>query len=90
MTKDRDTDITTFLVMLEYLYSGHASLEQGVDPVSLLVLCDRYNVTRLSNLCELFITKLVDKKCFKNIQKADIDVIGLLNVSNVSKLVKYA
>lgn len=86
MRKETDADAATFLVILEFLYTGHAPLDQGVDPVAVLILADRYNISRLGNLCELFITKLVDKKCFKNIEKADVDVIGLLGVANVSTM----
>ena len=89
MTEHRDVDPDTFLAMLEYLYTGHTPLDQGVDPVSLLILADKYNITRLGNLCELYITKLVDRKCSKNIEKADVDVIGLLNVSNVSTGLRF-
>ena len=83
MTKDEDVDSTTFLAMLEYLYTGHAPLDQGVDPVSLLILADRYNITRLINLCELYITKLIDRKFSTNSETTDVDVIDLLNTSKV-------
>ena len=83
MTKDNEVESTTFLAMLEYLYTGHAPLDQGVDPVSLLILADKYNITRLINLCELYITKHVDSKCTGNIENTDVDVIGLLNTSKV-------
>ena len=84
MAEHRDVDPDTFLALLEYLYTGHTPLDQGVDPVSLLILADKYNITRLGNLCELYITKHVDSKCTGNIENTDVDVIGLLNVSNVS------
>ncbi|XP_067940583.1 rho-related protein racA-like [Watersipora subatra] len=83
MRKDRELDYDTFLILLEFLYTGHTPLDQGVDPVALLMLCDKYNVTRLANLCEIHLSKLVDSKCCKNIEKADIDVIGLLNLANL-------
>ena len=89
MRKDRELDYDTFLILLEFLYTGHAPLDQGVDPVALLMLCDKYNVARLANLCEIHLSKLVDNKCCKNIEKADIDVIGLLNLANV-RVSKYS
>jgi len=84
MVHDNQIDSETFLAMLEYLYTGHAPLDKGVDPVTLLILADKYNITRLTNLCELYITKFVEQKCFKSIEKADVDVIGLLSMAQVS------
>ena len=78
-----ETEVDIFLAFLEYLYSDHAPIEDG-DSVGLLQMADRYNVPRLVNLCELYITKEVDRAVSKNIEKSDIDVIGLLLISQVS------
>ena len=77
-----DTSVETFTAFLEYLYSDHAPVED-VDSVGLLQLADRYCVPRLVNLCELYIPKEVDRSVSKNIEKSDIDVIGLLHISQV-------
>ena len=50
----------------------------------MLQLADRYCIPRLVNLCELYITKEVDRSVSKNIEKSEIDVIGLLLTSQVS------
>ena len=49
----------------------------------MLQLADVYNTPRLVNLCELYITKEVDRSVSKNIEKSEIDVIGLLLISQV-------
>ena len=54
-----------------------------MDSVALLQLADVYNTPRLVNLCELYITKEVDRSVSKNIEKSEIDVIGLLLISQV-------
>ncbi|XP_060078505.1 rho-related protein racA-like [Ylistrum balloti] len=69
-----------FLALLEYLYTDQAPIEQ-TDVISLIVLADKYGLKRLTNLCELHITKEVNKSVIKTIEKADIDVIGLLQSS---------
>ncbi|KAK3106574.1 hypothetical protein FSP39_022813 [Pinctada imbricata] len=66
-----------FKALLEYLYTDHAPIEES-DAVGILVLADEYCQKRLVNLCELYITKEVDKQVTKRIEKSDIDVIGLL------------
>nr|XP_022308728.1 rho-related protein racA-like [Crassostrea virginica] len=77
-------DITSdcFLALLEYLYSDHAPIEEG-DSVGIMVLADEYCQRRLINLCELYITKEVDRNVTKRIEKSDIDVIGLLLTSQI-------
>ena len=76
------TSSESFLAFLEYLYTDHSPIEE-TDSVGLLVLADEYGQKRLLNLCELYITKEVDKHVAKNIEKSDIDVIGLLLTSQV-------
>lgn len=76
--------------MLEYLYTDHAPIEQMSDVVGLLTLADEKALSRLVNLCELYISKMVDKACQDRIEKADIDVIGLLNTARVSSLIKQS
>ncbi|XP_074655294.1 rho-related protein racA-like isoform X2 [Tubulanus polymorphus] len=86
-----DVDEETFLALLEFLYTDHAPIEDG-DSVGILVLADQYCVPRLVNLCELYITKEVDRAVTKNIEKADIDVISLLYTSerhNAEQLVTW-
>jgi len=55
-----------------------------VDSVGLLRLADYYGLPRLINLCELYITKEVERSVSKNIEKSEVDVIGLLLVSQVN------
>jgi len=55
-----------------------------VDSVGLLQLADVYCVPRLIDLCELYITIEVDRSVSRNIEKSDIDVIGLLLTSQVT------
>ncbi|XP_021345146.1 rho-related protein racA-like [Mizuhopecten yessoensis] len=74
------TSAECFLALLEYLYTDHSPIEE-IDVVGLVVLSDEYGQKRLINLCELYVTKEVDKSVTKNIEKADIDVIGLLHTS---------
>lgn len=82
--KHDDAESRLFLAMLEYIYTDHTPPLEDTDVVSLMVLADRYGISRLVNLCEIFITKIVDKSCRKSIEKSDIDVIGLLIMSRVS------
>ena len=72
-----DEDQECFQALLEYLYTDHAPIEDG-DSVGILTMADRYGQERLKNLCELYITKEVDRAVRDRIAKADIDVIGLL------------
>ena len=65
------------------MYTDHAPIEEN-DSVGIMVLADEYGQSRLVNLCELDITKEVDKNVSKRIENADIDVIGLLLTAQVS------
>jgi len=73
----KDTTREVFLAFVEYLYSAHAPIEDS-DSVSILELANQFGMPRLVNLCELYISKEVERATTNGIEKADIDVIGLL------------
>eukprot|EP01090_Pellita_catalonica_P018752 TRINITY_DN6156_c0_g1_i1.p1 TRINITY_DN6156_c0_g1~~TRINITY_DN6156_c0_g1_i1.p1 ORF type:complete len:750 (+),score=175.71 TRINITY_DN6156_c0_g1_i1:2062-4311(+) len=76
-----DTTKTAFLALLEFIYTAHAPIEHSDDMTGILELADRYGMTRLITLCELYISKAVEVATQDDIQKADIDVIGLLHMA---------
>ncbi|XP_059174204.1 rho-related protein racA-like [Physella acuta] len=78
-----NTSAENFLALLEYLYTDHAPLEESEDLVGILALADENCLPRLANLCELYLSKEVDKACQAKIQRAEIDVIGLLNTAHL-------
>ena len=73
-----DTTIDSFLAFLEFIYTSHSPIEESEDSVGILCLANQFGMTRLVTLCELYISKEVDKATTDNIEKAEIDVIGLL------------
>jgi len=75
-----DTTFECFLALIEFLYTDHAPIEK-LDAVELMILANRFGMSRLVTLCELYISKDVEVATRVDIIKADIDVIGLLLVS---------
>ncbi|GFR84194.1 rho-related protein racA-like [Elysia marginata] len=75
--------LENFQALLEYLYTDHAPLEESNDLTGTLTLADENCQSRLVNLCELYISKEVDRACRDRIERAEIDVVGLLNMANI-------
>merc|ERR1712000_120955 len=48
----------------------------------LLQLAYQYKMNRLTTLCELYISKTIEKETTEGIERAKIDVIGILNLAN--------
>ncbi|XP_077993407.1 rho-related protein racA-like [Glandiceps talaboti] len=78
----KDTSLECFLALLEYLYTDHSPIEDS-DSVGIVVVANQFCQERLINLCELYITKEVERSTKDNIAEADIDVIGLLRTAKV-------
>eukprot|EP01130_Rhizamoeba_saxonica_P016412 TRINITY_DN7581_c0_g1_i1.p1 TRINITY_DN7581_c0_g1~~TRINITY_DN7581_c0_g1_i1.p1 ORF type:complete len:678 (+),score=138.23 TRINITY_DN7581_c0_g1_i1:112-2145(+) len=72
-----DTDKTAFLAFLEFLYSAHSPIQEN-DSCRILEMSNRFCLSRLVTLCELYISKEVEEATTDDITNADIDVIGLL------------
>ncbi|WAR24340.1 RACA-like protein [Mya arenaria] len=56
--------------MTEYLYTDHSPIEDS-DAVGIIVLADEYGQRRLINLCELYITKEIDRSAYNASQIAN-------------------
>lgn len=64
-----------FLAFLEYLYTDHAPIEEG-DAIGILELSNRYVMPRLMTLCELYVSKEVERVTAASIAQAEVNVIG--------------
>lgn len=85
--------IGVFMSFIEYLYSDHcAGLDFNPRATSIMEISNRFGITRLVSLCELYMSFQIDKAVAKSMAKADIDLIGLLLLSqqhNASQLSKF-
>ncbi|XP_064402043.1 rho-related protein racA-like [Halichondria panicea] len=83
-----DISLDTFVSFLEYLYTDHAPIEEG-DSMGILELANRYVMSRLMSLCELYISKHVERATKDSIAKANVDIIEILlssQLHNASQL----
>jgi len=77
-----DTTYLAFKAFLEYIYSAHCPIqESGNDSVAILALAHEFDITRLITLCELYISKQIEVSTTDGIEKAEIDIIGLLLIA---------
>lgn len=67
--------LEAFLAFLEYLYTDHAPIEDG-DFMGILELSNRNVMPRLMSLCELYISKEVERVTSASIAQAEADIIG--------------
>jgi len=72
-----DSSLEAFEAFLEYLYTDHCPIESS-DSLGILELANRYGMSRLVTLCELYISKMIEKATAQSVDKADIDVVGIL------------
>lgn len=80
-------DPTTFLSLVEYLYTGHAPVDQEpgiLHPLMLLEHASKYGLTRLVALCEVCLIRLLEDMCCGDRENAYIDIIALLSPCSVS------
>jgi len=73
-----DSSYDAFRAFLQYLYSAHAPIQECEDSVGILMLSHQFDITRLITLCELYISKQIEVATTNGIEKAEIDIIGLL------------
>jgi len=87
-----DTSFIAFKAFLEYIYTAHCPIQESEDSVGILMLAHQFNITRLITLCELYISKQIEIATTNGIEKAEIDIIGLLLLSqqyNANQLEKF-
>eukprot|EP01133_Synstelium_polycarpum_P005638 gene5638-6507_t len=91
VTLSDDVTYDNFRAVMEYLYTAHSPIEDG-DSVGILVLANRFGLSRLISLCELYISKEIDRATEVGIFKSQLDIIGLLicaKAHNADQLVKF-
>eukprot|EP01102_Stenamoeba_stenopodia_P004108 TRINITY_DN1428_c0_g1_i1.p1 TRINITY_DN1428_c0_g1~~TRINITY_DN1428_c0_g1_i1.p1 ORF type:complete len:703 (+),score=172.21 TRINITY_DN1428_c0_g1_i1:118-2226(+) len=76
----KEASLDSFLPVLEYIYTDHAPIEQS-DAVGILMEANKYGLVRLVTLCELYISKIVEKATAESIERAKINVIELLDMA---------
>jgi len=75
-----NTSHDTLYALLEYLYTGHCRLEDN-SVLNILELAARWQMNHLVTLCELFASKLIERRTRDDIIKADMDIIGMLHTA---------
>jgi GTPase SAR1 family protein len=84
-----DYDYASYVAFLEYLYTAHVPLTDETA-VPILTICNQYSLPRPITLCELYISKIIEKATTEGIEKAEIDIISLLLVSQDHNALKLA
>jgi len=72
--------LETFLSFLEYLYSSHTPIN-SLNQVDIMRCAAYYKVDRLVSLCELYISKEVERATALDIVKAEISIVELLHIA---------
>jgi len=69
--------------LLDFMYADHCEIEASSDMVALLGLADRFGLSRLASLCELYLAKEVERATATSITKADCDLVGLTHAASM-------
>jgi len=72
---------SNFATFLDYVYSDHCSISPE-NQLELMAIAHQFGMSRLVSLCELYTSKTIEKETFVGIEKADIDIIGILQIAN--------
>ena len=81
-------DLKTFMAFLQYLYTDHCPIDEG-EATMIMVLANQYCINRLKALCELYISKTVEKATEVSIANLDINVIGKCAVVMITIVTKF-
>ena len=64
-------------MFLEFLYTDHAQIDDDIV-MELLSFSNKMRETRLISWCEYLMSKVIERAVEQSIEKADLDIIGLL------------
>lgn len=68
-------DLDAFMAFLRYVYGDHCPLEEG-EVTAVLVLANKYCMSKLKALCEFYISEIVEQASDSSIATGELDVIG--------------
>ena len=78
-----DTHLCSFLALLEFLYTDHAPI-CDVNGTGLLLIADKYGISKLVNYCEIYIINMLDKLTKSSSDYAAQDIIDALLTAQVN------
>jgi len=81
---DVKADLMILQTIFDYLYSDHCTIS-SLNQYDLMKMAFSLNLPRLVSLCELYISKTIEKETIEGIERANIDVIGILNLANTCR-----
>jgi transcription termination factor NusB len=84
-----DNDPRIFKMIMEYIYTEHvhcmptiATVANAAVLLDLLSVASRYGLSRLVNLCELYLSKTVETATAQSIQHCELDLVQVLLVAD--------
>lgn len=86
-----NTQLDSFLALLEFLYTDHAPIHDA-NCTELLLTADKYGILKLVNYCEIYIINMLDKlneSSSDNAVKDIIDALLTAQVYNAEQLTRW-
>ena len=68
--------------LLNYVYSDHCDIHPE-NQIQLMQIAYEMKITRLISLCELYISKTIEKETAEKVEEAKINIIEILNIANL-------
>jgi hypothetical protein len=81
-TIELDLPDEILIPFIEYLYTGHIDISES-NVFLLIEYSNKFGITRIITLCEIFLSKWIERETSLGIENAEVNIIGLLNFSQL-------
>jgi hypothetical protein len=81
-TIELDIPDEILIPFIEYLYTGHIEINES-NSLLLIEYSNKFGISRIITLCEIYLSKWIERETAQGIEKAEVDIIGLLNFAQL-------